>query len=528
MSDPTRERILAAFDRELEASPLPPGLRERSMRGAIARPVSRREPRLLALVAAVIALALIATLVIGTRLSRQSPIPAHSNVPPAPRSGAAVAYDQAHGELVVFGGLVGSGKQASAVNETWTFDGKRWTHQHPAVSPPPNMGGVMAYDLVRHQTVLLANPVHSASGALATWIWNGSTWRQIHPAHAPPTLSFASEQFDPITETVLLYGSSADQQPQMWSWNGSDWIQLQPATLPTAFSASMVFDGEHVLLLSSTPEPIGGRFFTQTWTWDGSTWNLLNPARDLPVLGYPISAAYDVSRDRLVLLTGDTWTWDRSTWIRQHPTVQPPTVGYMAYIPSLREVVSWGSVTDTTDGEMYAWNGTDWTLIQPGPAPETTNGKGGYAASMSPAQAAAIIRSTVKNSHPVLLPNSFPGGPWDATVDLSSADDFTITYRSDQRDKTITVALDVANPPPGDADSSDTFVKFRNSLPLKYQRAGYAEYFVYDPSNPLSQRWLTWIEPGASIWTNGAGAPYFLGADGLTDQEFWQVANSLK
>jgi hypothetical protein len=61
-------------------------------------------------------------------------------------------------------------------------------------------------------------------------------------------------------------------------------------------------------------------------------------------------------------------------------------------------------------------------------------------------------------------------------------------------------------------------------------RGGTADYFVYDASSPLSQRWLMWNEPGtmANPQTKGPGVPYFLSSDGLTDQEFWQMANSLK
>jgi hypothetical protein len=72
-------------------------------------------------------------------------------------------------------------------------------------------------------------------------------------------------------------------------------------------------------------------------------------------------------------------------------------------------------------------------------------------------------------------------------------------------------------------------VKFRNSVALKYRPAGYAEYFVYDTTAPTSQRYLSWIEPGSMTNPQLAdpGVPYFLSATGLTDQEFWQVANSL-
>ena len=519
MSDPTRERILAAFDRELGASPLPPGLRERTIRAAVTsrQPAPSRAPRMLAAIAVLVAVALVATLIVVHL--RPAPTPARSSVPPSPRSQAAVAYDQAHGVMVLFGGRVGSGNDASAVNETWTWDGKYWTHQHPVVSPPPSAGGLMDYDQARREVVLL-----TAAHGLSTWTWNGSTWRQLHPRHTPPALSFMSAQFDPMTRGVLVYGSTADpQQTQLWSWNGSDWSQLEPATLPNGFAGSMVFDGRHVLLLS--PNLVGGRFLTQTWEWDGVSWTLLNPTVNLPTIPYPVSSAYDPARGRLLLLTGDTWEWDGSTWTRQHPTVQPPTVGYMAYMTSLREAVSYDTV-----GGIYAWDGSNWNVIEPGPPPETTNGKGGYGR-MTPDAAATLIRATVKNSRPVLLPAYLPGGPYDATITSSSADDFNITYDSDQRDKEIYFGIVVANPPPaGGPHAASSRLKFRNAIAPKFGQPGQADYVVYDTTDPYSQRYLEWTEPGtmANPQLADGGVPYFLSATGLTDQEFWQVANSLR
>jgi hypothetical protein len=139
---------------------------------------------------------------------------------------------------------------------------------------------------------------------------------------------------------------------------------------------------------------------------------------------------------------------------------------------------------------------------------------------MSPADAAVSIRKTVTTAHPVLLPGQLPAAIVEASV-FASPDSFNIVYRSDQREKSITFGIVVANPPPGSEQTVTRAVKFRGVT---------AQYQVYDPSSPLSQRWLMWNEPGtmATQMTKAPGVPYFLSTDGLTDQEFWQLANSLK
>jgi hypothetical protein len=533
MSDSTRPRINSAFEEELGGAPVPPGLRAMSVRAAV---TSRRErspqPVLLALVAAFVAVALVATLVIGSHVLRSTtPAPAGSTTPPPARSGAAVALDQARGIMVLFGG---SGDQGAGPRaDTWTFDGRLWRQMHPKVSPSGRIYFAMAYDAGHGNVVLFGGMAQVSAGKAGlqgtddTWTWNGSTWTEQHPAHEP---GFGYEwgppqmQFDPISHALLMYGftkatseSNTGIHAELWSWNGTDWNQLSvPAD--AASGAVLMQGGDRVLL-------VGAR----TWAWAGSTWVALNPRVNLPP-DPVVTSAYDPKRHQLVVLDGgDTWVWDGSTWARQHPTVQPPAMGYMAYIPALARVISWADTTSGFDYGTYAWNGTDWTQISPARnvLPQS-GGKGGYYGVMSPAQAATKVRDLVKNTQPVLLPAYVPSFVYDAAVN-ATADTFSIRYQSDERDRSIDFGIVVPNPPVT-ATGSDRFVKFRHALPTKAARSGYAEYYVYNPSDPTSARWLLWIEPGTmqSPELAGAGVPYFLSATGMTDAEFWQVANSLR
>ncbi|HVC75661.1 MAG TPA: hypothetical protein VND96_03995 [Candidatus Micrarchaeaceae archaeon] len=510
MSNSTRDRIAAAFDRELGASPVPPALRNRSVHAAVTLPRHQpRQSRLLGVVAALLALAVVVTLVVSSHLLRTHQIPAGSTTPPPARGGAGVAYDQSHGVMVVFGGT-------PALNDTWTWDGKYWTHRHPSATPPAWEGTLMAYDSARHDAVLFGGE---------TWIWTGATWQQKHPQHEPAIGSdwqAPTMEFDPISQTVLLYGFTSDYGAETWSWNGSDWAQLRPSTTPTS-AGTMAYDGHQILLLAASSGQVGGRYLTQTWAWDGSNWDLLNPKVNLPLLG-SVSTAYDPQRSQLVVLTGDTWTWDGSTWSRQHPALQPPSVGYMVYMSSLHEVVSWGDVSSSLDNQMFAWDGSTWKLIEPGTAvpPSGNNGKGGVLRWLTPAAAEAKIRASVTNTRPVLLPQSF-SGTFDAQLADTSPDSFSVLYESDLRDKMITLSLNEGpNPPPAtDPHARLTTVRFRGVA---------ARYQVYDATSPVSIRWLMWNEPG-TITNSGSkapGVPYFLSTSGMTDLEFWQVANSLK
>jgi hypothetical protein len=535
MNDPTRARIVNAFDEELLAAPVPAGLRPLSVRAAAAAPRARsNRPVLLALVATVVLVALVATLVVGSRVLRSpAPVPAGSTIPPPPRSSAAVAFDQAHGVMVLFGGSGDSG--TGPRSDTWTWDGKLWLQKHPATHPLPRVDFAMAYDAAHRDVVLFGGMAQVSQGKGGqqavddTWTWDGSTWKEQHPAHEPAfgyDWAAPSMQFDPITRTVLMYGytkatseANGGIHAELWAWDGTDWRQLQ-SPIDAQPGAALMPGGDRVLFVGTT-----------TWAWDGSAWTALHPRVNIPLS--PISSfAYDPQRHELVVLNGsDTWVWDGTSWARQHPSVQPPTMGYMAYVASVGKVVSWADVMSGFDYGMFAWNGTDWSQIEPATVVATggTGKGGGYHAVMQPDQVAAAVRARVTLTRPVLLPAYLPAWVYDATVD-ATADGFTVDYKSDERDKSISFGIVVPTPGIGGANASDTFVKFRGALPTKAARAGYAEYFVYDTKDPLSDRWLLWMEPGtmANPMLAGPGVPYFLFATGLTDAEFWQVANSLR
>ena len=530
MRNSTRDRISAAFERELEHTPVPPSLRTQAVRSAIhdpRRPEAQRHTWVLAAVAAVLTIALIAVLVVGSHILRSNVVPASPGPPPAPRTVASVAYDQASGQLVLFGGSDGT----KLLNDTWTYNGKSWTKQHPASTPPARQQAAMAYDPMRRTVVLFGGgnttqPPRSVAVNLSdTWTWDGQTWKQHQTQHVPMlTASWLTAMaYDPISRMVLLYGHTAtDYAMQTWGWDGSDWIQLHPATDPGIDMPMMASTADQALLLG-VGQRIGGRYFTQTWSWDGSDWKQLNPRTNLPADQFAL--AFDQQHNRIVALdgvNGDTWTWDGATWTRQLPgkgVAFPSGMGYVVYFSALHEVISWGGRYDAGNGELWAWDGSNWKLLDKGPAHQSNTRGSDYLGTMSPAAAEIAVRYTVTATKPVLMPGWLPAG-LEAQVRATS-DGFSIEYQSDQRDKSISFGILVANPPPGDNNSRESVVKFRGTT---------RDYFVYDTSSPLSQRWLMWNEPGtmASPQTKDPGVPYFLSTDGLTDKEFWQIANSLK
>jgi hypothetical protein len=515
-----RDRIVAAFDRELDNLPFPAELRSQAVRGAVGNRNEAWHPRQqwpLALVAAFLAVAVVATVVVGTRALRQAP--AHVGPPPSPRAYASVAFDEAHGELVLFGGTVDG---RVMLNETWTWDGTAWTQMHPAISPPARQMASMAYDGARHRVVLLGGMSNAApdKGRLTdTWTWDGKTWTQMHPANQPTALAMPLA-YDPTSHMVIGLYIQPDQTgtPHTYGWNGSDWQELHPTTQPPMGTiGSLVSDGNRLLLISQPFGPEGGRYFSQTWSWDGRDWHRLNPRFNLPSA---VDTVFDQANGQVVALNGETWTWEGSTWTRQHPTTTPTGAPYIAYFPTLRKVLAWGDRYSGQSGDLWAWDGSNWTLVKAGPPVPPQPGKGSLAQGpMSPADAEAVIRKTVDSVRPVLIPGWLPAG-LEAQVTAHSGG-YDVAYESDQREKRVYFGIVVANPPIGTDKSVTRNVTFRGVT---------ASYRIIDGTAALSQRSLMWNEPGTMPDSpiKAPGIPYFLSTDGLTDQEFWQIANSLR
>lgn len=145
---------------------------------------------------------------------------------------------------------------------------------------------------------------------------------------------------------------------------------------------------------------------------------------------------------------------------------------------------------------------------------------------LPPDQLAAVLIPRVRGARPLLLPAGI-SSRWavEATLESLSGSDFRVTYtRRAEPAARLSLSIALANPPlPEPGITSQDHPAFRRDPAAFYQ--------VMDPVDPDSPRQLMWKEPGRwapadspeQTWT-----PYYLTATGLTDDEFWSIANSLR
>jgi hypothetical protein len=233
---------------------------------------------------------------------------------------SAMAFDEARGVMVLFGGRVRIGTKDPPkfriTDTTMIWDGTNWTGATPAVHPSARHSAAMAYDPIRQKTVLFGGCVDVGAGCATklndTWTWDGITWKQESPSASPAGRSGAAIAFDPISGNIMLFGgeTAAGMAADQWLWDGAGWVESRP---PEASPGPRKGAGLAYSRLDSGLVLFGGATNTaslnDTWIWNGIRWTQIQSAT-APPGGAVIGAAYDSVKDAVVfLLDNAVWTW---------------------------------------------------------------------------------------------------------------------------------------------------------------------------------------------------------------------------
>jgi len=276
-----------------------------------------------------------------------------------------MSYDGDTRTVLMFSGVRGDGSPPLA--DTWNWDGCKWSQEHPASSPAGRSFGAMTYD-PGHQVVVLfgGGAANSDPGRNDTWLWNGRDWSQQHPATSPPIMADATLEYDRANRLVTLIGQSlrpADATVT-WTWNGQTWSQRHPAHPPPARSGPGVAYGAKSGILYFGGKPGEAGALNDSWAWDGTDWTALHPPTS-PLGGYA-RMAHEDSRNDVILLEADgTWSWDGKTWTRR-PGASPPFEYFRSIAADqahAKVVVFGGKSMQTNVGtdEVWIWDGTTWS-----------------------------------------------------------------------------------------------------------------------------------------------------------------------
>lgn len=274
-----------------------------------------------------------------------------TNVGPSPRYGHAMAYDEARGVTVLFGGYLcadtlcapGSAGAPVAYQDTWEWNGTTWTERVVASPPPARWLHAMTYDPQRQRVVMIGG--RDGGNALTTndvWEWDGTTW-SVRSTIGDPTigpsgdaLGFPARReahglaYDRGRTVLVLHGGAYSSAPNVrfgetWELSaGGQWTlrAVAPNVLSGLYYSlihpnhQMTYDWDHGrTLLASLGNETGqvGDNVGRLWEWDGTTWTprAYFPWRERGAI------AYDEGRARSAIAGGNTnfisrsdvWEW---------------------------------------------------------------------------------------------------------------------------------------------------------------------------------------------------------------------------
>lgn len=298
--------------------------------------------------------------------------PRNGNAPPA-RVGAAVGFDPITKTLLMFGGAPATGRNvwtghpAVRLDDTWAWDGGRWTQLHPATSPPPLFGARMVKDPNTGHLLLLAGAGDSSGGAISVleqegmWEWDGHTWS--HTGDNPVQVPFPAAAADPVRRQVVMSGFDAAYPsaclqctPLPAIDQGGDYVMTAGVAGWTAAAgqapgwsrAGTAYDPISQRIITTA----GGQQNGVQWTyaWDGASWTRIirstavgSTDPDQPA--GPCDAATDDAAGHIVMACApgagstDTWTFNGQAWQRV-PAANAPAIPAGPSLPSAAGLLS--------------------------------------------------------------------------------------------------------------------------------------------------------------------------------------------
>ncbi len=331
---------------------------------------------------------------------------------PIPRANPAMAFCPTTGKMYMFGGAdyhnnyLGFELELNPtfLDDLWEWDGTSWSEVPSDVRPAGRMNAAMAYDPAR-KSLILYGGAYSGSTPITptvilgdTWEWNPGTrkWTQLQPASSPEPRDGAGMVTDSGRAKLLLFGGDRQtrdslyptpgtprtQDPEnnvVWEWDGSKatWTNRTAVLLTVAPSGrsypGLTFDeGRQKMFLYEGNDTGDGVVY---WEWDpisaGWTPQSGGDIADFAYYAETDPVVYDSLRRRQVLPSVlaeagalEAWELDSKgpTWYLRTPSTGPrildaqPT---MAFDSQRGVVVSFGGGIEVLTSDIWEYKVTN-------------------------------------------------------------------------------------------------------------------------------------------------------------------------
>jgi len=265
--------------------------------------------------------------------------PPPANPWPERRTGHAMAFCPATGKMTMFGGQTQTG---TLLDDLWEWDGSAWALVASDLRPAPRQQAAMAYDSSRKSLILFGGqgtpplPYADEYGYLNdTWEWQSGTrkWSQLLPTASPDPVVMHAMVSDASRAKALLFGGQNNAHAStypipgvprspdslsnaVWEWDGgkTTWTNRTPVTLPyapvgRALPLISFDDGRQRMFLFDSALDAYGTSDSAFWEWDpvSAGWALRDSGDTLNSSNAPFPGlvAYDSFRRRQVMTSWD-------------------------------------------------------------------------------------------------------------------------------------------------------------------------------------------------------------------------------
>lgn len=192
---------------------------------------------------------------------------------------------------------------------------RQWRNLAPAQSPPPVLGGSLAYDPL-HDEIVLFGGGHVAEkrddgrlvGYTGTWVYSfeQKNWRRLEAKVQPPPRMYSRLVTDTKNQLLVLFGGDGQSHFLSDTWifdlKTRTWREAKIAGPPARAGHFTVYDPKSGRVL------VGGGFnnddLRDFWAFDVSKESWLRLKADVPVAAY-LNADIDPDRRSLLLVAND-------------------------------------------------------------------------------------------------------------------------------------------------------------------------------------------------------------------------------
>jgi hypothetical protein len=231
---------------------------------------------------------------------------------PAPRTDAAMVYDPVDGYVLLFGGAGGTGGN-TPLGDTWVFHDFTWTQLTPAASPPAARQPAVAWDEATGNVLLFggATGPNEAVFLNETWTFLHGTWTRVSTTGAVPYgRDAAGMAYDARDHYDVLFGgwNATDRFNDTWTYANGTWTPVSSRSAPSPrLIGGLAYDAQIGSVLTFGGE-FRGTFYYDTWTFQGGQWSRLNPLDvGAPYARSATAMTYLPEAGALLLFGGETF-----------------------------------------------------------------------------------------------------------------------------------------------------------------------------------------------------------------------------